>query len=106
MSEATRCAIDSEHSQGTRMNKSTILTTAAAGLLTTVGMFVAASHAKDDPAPQNTATVWVGGKGESSFAEKLNKMHAEMEAKGFKVIDMEIYTENGDMRGAFVTYAR
>jgi hypothetical protein len=29
-----------------------------------------------------------------------------MEAKGFKVADVEIYTENGDMRGAFVTYVR
>jgi hypothetical protein len=29
-----------------------------------------------------------------------------METKGFKFSDMEIYTENGDMRGAFVTYVR
>jgi maltose-binding protein MalE len=88
------------------MKKATILTTAAAGLLATVAMFAAASHAKDDPVPQNTTTVWVGGKGESGFAEKLNKMHVEMETKGFKFSDMEIYTENGDMRGAFVTYVR
>jgi hypothetical protein len=88
------------------MKKATIVPTAAAGLLATVLMFVSASYAKDDPAPQNTTTVWVGGKGESTFAEKLNKMHAEMETKGLKVIDVEIYTENGDMRGAFVTYVR
>ena len=88
------------------MKQVTTLTTAAAGLLATVAMCVSASYAKDDPFPQNTMTVWVGGKGESSFAEKLNKMHAEMEAKGLKVTDVEIYTENGDMRGAFVTYVR
>jgi maltose-binding protein MalE len=88
------------------MKKVRILTTAAAGLLVTVAMFVSASRAKDDPVPQNTTTVWVGGKGESSFAEKLNKMHAEMETKGFKVTDVEIYIEDGDMRGAFVTYVR
>ena len=88
------------------MHKATFFTSATAGLLAAVGMFAAASNAKDDPVPQNTSTVWVGGKGESSFAEKLNKTHADMESKGFKLIDVEIYTENGDMRGAFVTYAR
>ena len=88
------------------MHKATIFTSTAAGLFATAAMFAAASNAKDDPVPQNTSTVWVGGKGESSFAEKLNKTHADMESKGLKVIDVEIYTENGDMRGAFVTYAR
>jgi ABC-type sugar transport system substrate-binding protein len=88
------------------MKKATILTTAAAGLLATVAMFVAASYAQDDPVPQNTTTVWVDGKGQSGFAEKLNKMHADMEAKGSKFSDLEIYTENGDMKGAFVTYVR
>jgi maltose-binding protein MalE len=88
------------------MKKVGILTTVAAGVFATVAMYASASYAKDDPVAQNTATVWVGGKGETSFADKLNKMHAEMEAKGFKVTDVEIYTENGDMRGAFVTYVR
>ena len=88
------------------MKKATILTTAAAGLLATVAMFVAASYAQDDPVPQNTTTVWVDGKGQSGFAERLNKMHADMEGKGWTFGDLEIYIEDGDMQGAFVTYAR
>lgn len=88
------------------MKKATILPTAAAGLLATVAMFVAASHAQDEPVPQNTTSVWLDGKGQSGFAEKLNKMHADMEAKGLKFSEMEIYTEDGDMQGAFVTYVR
>jgi hypothetical protein len=50
--------------------------------------------------------VWIDGKGQQGFSEKLNKMHAGMEAKGFKFGDMEIYTEDGDMQGAFITYVR
>ncbi len=94
------------HSQGKTMKKATILTTAVAGLLATVGLFAATSHAKDELVAQNMTTVWIDGKGQSGFAEKLNKMHAEMEAKGWKFGDLEIYTENGDMKGAFVTYVR
>ena len=51
-------------------------------------------------------TVWVDGKGQSGFAGKVNKMHAQMEAKGMKFADLAIYTEDGDMQGAFVTYVR
>ena len=64
------------------MKKATILPTAGAALPATVAMLGAASYAKDDPVPQNVSTVWVGGKGESSFSAKMNKMHAEMEAPG------------------------
>jgi ABC-type sugar transport system substrate-binding protein len=90
------------------MNRTTILTTAAAGLLAAAGMFAAATVAKDEPAPaaQNTTTVWVDGQGQSSFATKVNKMHADMEAKGWKFGDLAVYTEDGDMQGAFVTYVR
>ena len=45
------------------MKKVTILTTAVAGLLATVGLFVASSHAKDEVVAQNTTTVWIDGKG-------------------------------------------
>ena len=88
------------------MKKVTILTSAVAGLLATVGLFAATSHAKDEVVAQNTTTVWIDGKGQSGFSEKLNKMHAAMEAKGWKFGDLEIYTEDGDMQGAFVTYVR
>lgn len=78
----------------------------SAGLAASVLLFASAGHGRDEPAPQNTMTVWVGGKGQSGFAEKVNNMHVEMEAKGLKFADLEIYTENGDMQGAFVTYVR
>ena len=64
------------------------------------------SHAKDEVVAQNTTTVWIDGKGQQGFSEKLNKMHAQMEAKGWKFGDLEIYTEDGDMKGAFVTHVR
>jgi hypothetical protein len=78
--------------QGKTMKRVTILTSAFAALLATVGLFAVASHAKDEPVAQQ------------GFSEKLNKMHAQMEAKGWKFGDLEIYTEDGDMKGAFVTY--
>lgn len=77
----------------------------AAGLASIL-LFSAVTHGKDEPVAENTVTVWVGGKGQSGFAEKLNKSHAAMEAKGMKFADLQIYTENGDMQGAFVTYVR
>jgi hypothetical protein len=88
------------------MKKATTLAATAAGSFAALAMFLAASHAADDPPPQNTTTVWLDGKGQSGFAEKLNKMHADMEAKGLKFSDIEIYTEDGDMQGAFITYVR
>lgn len=69
-------------------------------------LFSAVTHGKDEPVAQNTVTVWVDGKGQSSFADKVNKMHVQMEAKGLKFADLAIYTEDGDMQGAFVTYVR
>ena len=36
----------------------------------------------------------------------MNKVHAEMEAKGWKFGNLALYTEDGDMQGAFVTYVR
>ena len=89
------------------MNKASKLVALTAGMLATATLFSAASQAKDEePVTQNTMTVWVDGKGHTGFAELLNKIHAEMETKGWKFGDLEIYTENGDMQGAFVTYVR
>jgi maltose-binding protein MalE len=88
------------------MKRTTILATVTASMFAAAALLGVTSHAKDEPVAQNTTTVWVDGKGYSGFAEKLNKKHAEMEAKGWKFGDVEIYTENGDMQGAFVTYVR
>ncbi len=39
-------------------------------------------------------------------ARRLNESHAEMEAKGWRFLDLEAYTENGDLVGFFVTYVK
>ena len=60
----------------------------------------------EDKAPATIKTMWLDGKGQSSMADKLNKMHADMAAKGWKFASLEVYTEDGDMQGLFVTYVR
>ena len=76
----------------------------SAGSLVTGAAF--AADDKDDDANAKIKTVWVDGKGSTGFSDKLNKKHAEMLALGWSFADLEIYTENGDMQGAFVTYER
>jgi hypothetical protein len=82
------------------------LATSTAAVLVVGAFFSTTPYAADAPVAQNTSTVWVDGKGQAGFADKVNKMHADMEAKGWKFGDMEIYVEDGDMKGAFVTYVR
>lgn len=63
--------------------------------------------ADDKIDPRTTATtVWVDGKGQGSMASKTNKVHADMAAQGWRFADMDIYIEDGDMKGIFVTYVR
>lgn len=62
--------------------------------------------AADKAAPATAKTVWLDGKGQSSMADKVNKLHAEMTAKGWTFASLEVYTEDGDMQGMFVTYVR
>jgi hypothetical protein len=88
------------------MNRTSTLVTVAASVLAATALFATVTHGKDAPVAQNTTTVWVNGKGQAGFSEKVNAVHAEMEAKGWKFADLEIYTEDGDMQGAFVTYVR
>ena len=78
-----------------------ILTAAIAALSLASGL----AHA-EDKAPATIKTVWLDGKGQSSMADKVNKLHAEMAAKGWKFASLEVYTEDGDMQGLFVTYVR
>lgn len=80
-------------------------------LAVTGACFATPAHAAQEPvaaspAQQQITTVWVNGKGQSGFAKKLNERHAEMAAQGWKFAGLAVYTENGDMEGAFVTYVR
>jgi hypothetical protein len=77
------------------------LTAAVAALSLASGLAQA-----EEKAPATAKTVWLDGKGQSSMADKVNKMHAEMAAKGWKFASLEVYTEDGDMQGLFVTYVR
>jgi hypothetical protein len=79
--------------------------TAALLMFATAPVTIAADDAKDD-ATATVKTVFVSGKGQSSFADKVNATHAEMTAKGWKFADLDIYVEDGDMQGAFVSYTR
>ncbi|MDH5275881.1 MAG: hypothetical protein OEW88_05595 [Gammaproteobacteria bacterium] len=64
------------------------------------------SFAADTDAKATAITVWVNGHGQKSMADKATEMHAEMAAQGWRFKDLEVYTENGDMQGLFVTYLR
>ena len=48
------------------------------------------AHAEDKAQP-TIKTVWLDGKGQSSMADKINKLHAEMAAKGWSFASLEVY---------------
>lgn len=60
-----------------------------------------------DPAPaKNMVTVFISKGSASSVTKAVNEMHAKMEAEGWSYKDMDVYIENGDLQGLFVTYVR
>jgi len=55
------------------------------------------------------STVFVSDKSGSrqkGSAEKLTEMHRTAEKQGWDFSDLEIYIEDGDLQGFFVTYVR
>jgi hypothetical protein len=83
------------------------MTNFLAACVATTGLLAAglAGAAEQGP-PATIKTVWLDGKGQSSMADKVNKLHADMAAKGWKFVDLAVYTEDGDMQGLFITYER
>jgi hypothetical protein len=96
---------------------------AAAGLLLALTALAAqAQSPTTTPAPAATpsavaapagwtkaTTVFVNtviGSRTGGSAKRLNESHAEMEAKGWRFMSLETYTENGDLVGFFVTYVK
>lgn len=74
---------------------------------------VAAPAPTAAPAPAlawtKATTVFVNtvlGSRTGGSARRLNESHAEMEAKGWRFLDLDTYTENGDLVGFFVTYVK
>jgi len=71
---------------------------------------VAAPAAVAAPAGWTKATtVFVNtviGSRTGGSAKRINESHAEMEAKGWRFMSLEAYSENGDLVGFFVTYVK
>jgi len=77
------------------------------GAFAVLTLFTGTNAALADDAGQYAAkTVWIDGKGQGSMADKASKSHAAMAKDGWKFQDMDVYTEDGDMKGLFVTYVR
>jgi hypothetical protein len=58
---------------------------------------------------QQTVSIYVDvdwGARKNGSAGELNQAHQAFNANGYQVIDVVGYTENGDLQGFFVTYAR
>lgn len=67
----------------------------------------AAEQAAADNAP--AATVWVDaswGLRNQGAANDLTRAHKAFAARGYKVVSVEPYIENGDLQGFFVTYQK
>ncbi|NIP18131.1 MAG: hypothetical protein GWM87_08215 [Xanthomonadales bacterium] len=71
------------------------------------------SSENEQPAPatdcEEAVTVFqdVSGTGRKDrAAANMTKRHASMAEDGWRFDDMEIYTENGDLEGFFLTYVR
>jgi hypothetical protein len=71
---------------------------------------VAATPVAPAPAGWTKATtVFVNtvlGSRTGGSAKRINESHAEMEAKGWRFMSLETYSENGDLVGFFVTYVK
>ena len=92
----------------------------ATALLLTValatGSAVAATQAQYDKkaaeaarSGEQTVSIYVDvdwGARKSGSATELNQAHQAFNSNGYQVIDVVGYTENGDLQGFFVTYAR
>ncbi len=109
--------------QSTRRTQRISASTVAATLLLAMTAFAAqAQSPATAPAPAAAApasaapagwtkatTVFVNtvlGSRTGGSAKRINESHAEMEAKGWRFMSLETYSENGDLVGFFVTYVK
>jgi hypothetical protein len=76
------------------------------GTFVALGMFSGMNAALAEDSQATAMTIWVDGKGQSSMAKEATKQHAEMAKQGWKFQDLDVYVEDGDMKGMFVTYVR
>lgn len=52
------------------------------------------------------STLFVSDKGQKGSAGKLTESHKNAESQGWSFDEMSLYTENGDLKGFYVTYTR
>lgn len=76
-------------------------------LITQSGSFLA--HADQAAACQESKTIFRDASRisrKNNAAVNMTKKHDEYTSDGWRFVDMEIYNENSDMEGFFLTYSR
>jgi hypothetical protein len=90
------------------LRAASLLLAAAVGMAGTL-LLTHATPARAADVSGDTVTVFVDatlGFRKNHMARKLTQSHAEYAARGYHVVDLSAYNENGDLVGFFVTYAR
>ncbi|MGN2243674.1 hypothetical protein ACFWZU_09225 [Frateuria sp. GZRR33] len=90
------------------LRAASLLLAAAIGMSGTL-LLTHATPARAETVQGDTVTVFVDatlGFRKNHMARKLTESHAEYAARGYHVVDLSAYNENGDLVGFFVTYAR
>lgn len=90
------------------LRAASLLLAAAVGMTGTL-LLTHATPARAQSTQGDTVTVFVDatlGFRKNHMARKLTESHAEYAARGYHVVDLSAYNENGDLVGFFVTYAR
>ncbi|MET0654431.1 MAG: hypothetical protein ABWY94_02510 [Pseudoxanthomonas sp.] len=67
------------------------------------------SAAEASAANMSAVTIWIDaswGFRNQGAANDLSKSHQAFAARGYKVVSVEPYIENGDLQGFFVTYQK
>ena len=67
------------------------------------------SAAEAAAANMSAVTIWIDaiwGFRNQGAANNLSKAHQAFAARGYKVVSVEPYIENGDLQGFFVTYQK
>ena len=67
------------------------------------------SAAEAAAASMAAVTIWIDaswGFRNQGAANNLSKSHQAFAARGYKVVSVEPYVENGDLQGFFVTYQK
>lgn len=95
----------------TRTTKGIALATVAALTLGAAVIILAQSAPAPSPAVKGrqALTIYmdisvVGRK--HGAADKMTKLHGEKAAEGYTLVDVEPYTENGDLQGFYVSYVK